>query len=295
MRIPFPKYEAEVVAEIEAYLDMDYQTEITHEEEHEALGVKYTWARGHNPNGRPDLVTRNENNYARPMFQLITQGAFSGGGPSVTPCMACDRFDRSWACTEHTEIPWDSEKRRWIRPGRENEVTAYYSPEAPPVGVYATLVAQYARVLEQQDIDARRFFTNAVQDEERERQRPRYVNAADRCTCSMCRNGGPNDLNVGRPGYHYDFAQNRWAPDTDDALGDFRAGGEVGGGFLLQLDSVPDELLPPHERFMRNLPDFSITLEGTFDPRFLEISGDTVQTPASTVRIEVESDGDTTP
>lgn len=260
MRIPFPKYEAEVVAEIEAYLDMDYQTEITHEEEHEALGVKYTWARGHNPNGRPDLVTRNENNYARPMFQLITQGAFSGGGPSVTPCMACDRFDRSWACSEHTEVPWDSEKRRWIRPGREVQPEGY----APPLG----LIEAYRRAQElyAAPVDGRRFFTQAVQDDERRRQSGpgfRLFVDADRCTCSMCAGGSHS------------------ADSLRFSLGN--------------LDRVPDELLRPHERFMRDLPDFSITLEGTFDPRFLEISGDTVQTPASTVRIEVESDGDTTP
>jgi hypothetical protein len=39
----------------------------------------------------------------------------------------------------------------------------------------------------------------------------------------------------------------------------------------------------------RGLPSFTMTLEGTFDPNFLEITcEDTVQGTADTVRIEVE-------
>ena len=41
-----------------------------------------------------------------------------------------------------------------------------------------------------------------------------------------------------RTRYDYDLAQDRWVPDTGDALGDFRAGGEVGASLYdgIQID-----------------------------------------------------------
>lgn len=53
--------------------------------------------------------------YPRPMFQVIPDGAFSGGGSSVTPCQ-CDRFDQSWNCELHPERAWDPERERWKPP-----------------------------------------------------------------------------------------------------------------------------------------------------------------------------------
>jgi hypothetical protein len=209
LKLPFPKYEAETVAEIEAYLDMHYQTEIVETEQMgpEAHGLKATYARGLTPNG--DAATRNVNNYARPMFQVLPRDAFSCGAIVVTPCRACDDFSRSWACEEHHELPWDAEKGRFQRPDRV---------DAP---ILDTLVEQYRQAMhmiaENQfpPVDGRRFFTQAVQDEERHRQ-------------------------------------------------------------VTSLFS---------------LPSFTMTLEGTFDPNFLEITGETVQGTADTVRIEVERRG----
>lgn len=112
MKIPFPKYEAEVVEEIEAYLDMDYQTEITDRSD-PSDGLMYLFARGFAASDREG--TRNPSNYARPMIQPIPDGAFSGSGVRVTPCQ-CDRFDRSWNCELHPPIDWDPVRRRWKRP-----------------------------------------------------------------------------------------------------------------------------------------------------------------------------------
>ncbi len=113
MKIPFPKYEAEVVEEIEAYLDMDYQTEITQRAEHPSDGLVYLFARGFAASDREG--TRNPSNYARAMIQPIPDGAFSGSGVRVTPCQ-CDRFDQSWNCELHPPIDWDPVRRRWKRP-----------------------------------------------------------------------------------------------------------------------------------------------------------------------------------
>jgi len=104
-KIPKPTYDAEVVAEIEAYLDQDYLTEITHVEESPDMGLAHLYAAG-----------RVRKSYPRPMFQVIPDGAFSGGGSSVTPCQ-CDRFDQSWNCELHPdEVAWDNERKRWRLP-----------------------------------------------------------------------------------------------------------------------------------------------------------------------------------
>lgn len=104
MKTPFPKYDAEVVAEIEAHLDMEYQTEIVQWSDY-LDGLKLLWARGYTGPTHP-----------RPMFELITEGAFSGMGQSVTPCTACYRFEYSWNCEEHHEVAWDDEERRQAGP-----------------------------------------------------------------------------------------------------------------------------------------------------------------------------------
>ena len=131
MKLTFPKYDAALVEEIEAFLDQSYQTEITRTEEHLGLGITYTRARGFSSTGRPG--TRGMDSYARPMFQLIQDRAFSGSGPRGTLCQ-CGDFAYSWNCPEHDELPWDSEARRWIRPA------AYWTPEPPPGGPFADYI-----------------------------------------------------------------------------------------------------------------------------------------------------------
>lgn len=166
MKIPFPKYEAEVVEEIESYLDMHYQTEIVAECE-DGYGLKYSSARGSRParDGRPG--TRRANNYARPMFSVIWHQSFSGAAQSMNPCQ-CYRFDRSWDCDEHPEVTWDTRRRCWVRPGtaiwyelhpedrpegwesRSSQPTAYYTPERQPDGqpVPTPLQGMYDRLIE---------------------------------------------------------------------------------------------------------------------------------------------------
>lgn len=113
MKLTFPKYDAALVEEIEAYLDQPYQTEIMDESDPDRDGLITTAARGFNSNGQPG--TRSANHYARPMFQVIVHGAFSGGALTGTPCQ-CGNFAYSWNCPEHGELPWDTKSRRWIRP-----------------------------------------------------------------------------------------------------------------------------------------------------------------------------------
>lgn len=140
MKLTFPKFDAALVEEIESFLDQSYQTEITGTEEHEELGITYTRARGFTPTGRPG--TRGPDQYARPMFQLIQDRAFSGSGPRGTLCQ-CGDFAYSWNCPEHDELPWDNKARRWIRPAADDGVRlAYWSPEPRPVG----LIAAYENV-----------------------------------------------------------------------------------------------------------------------------------------------------
>lgn len=134
MKLTFPKFDAALVEEIEAFLDQPYQTEITNTEEHEDLGITYTRARGFRPTGRPG--TRGADSYARPMFQLIQDRAFSGSGPRGTLCQ-CGDFAYSWNCPEHDELPWDSKARRWIRPQADDGVRlAYWTPEPSSAAMY---------------------------------------------------------------------------------------------------------------------------------------------------------------
>lgn len=63
-------------------------------------------------------VGADQRNYSRPAFQLIVDGGFSGAKQRVEAC-PCYRFDLSWqaaGCTDHTELPWDDVRRRWVRP-----------------------------------------------------------------------------------------------------------------------------------------------------------------------------------
>lgn len=263
--------------------------------------------------------------YPRRMFDIFELEASSSNTISYPkPCPDCLDFSRTWACTEHPEIAWDTKRRVWVRPGTpiwyelhpedrpaepEPQPTAYIDTGARPPGA----TGLYDRMIEMfgQPLPSPGFTVRQADQEAYRRQAALYFQA------------GPSDPNAGRPGYHYHFPTDRWVPDTDDALGDFRAGGEVGAGFfrgvevslpevsaderlaaewerqngipladvLRQLDRVPDELAP-RRSILDALPDISVTLTGTFT---LEITSDTTEASARSVRIEVERDGDTTP
>lgn len=55
--------------------------------------------------------------FSRPMFQVLEIFASPTwvGGRNITPCQ-CDRFDQTWNCPDHPEIPWDPKRRRWMKP-----------------------------------------------------------------------------------------------------------------------------------------------------------------------------------
>lgn len=257
--------------------------------------------------------------YPRPMFQTFDLEISSSSQVIYPePCPACDDWSRTSRCEEHHDLDgvaglrMGADRRSARNERREGPPTVYSDA---PQGMPDSLLETYRRLIEEQvrPTDGRRLFPQSVQDAEQarqeaaERQRQIYQRitaAPSDCTCSMCqRNPGrrsglrifepvevdERDPNRGRPGYHYDFAQNRWVPDTNDPLGDFRAGGEVGAGAYIQLDSVPEELLgPTRDRWLdriTGLADFAMTLE---------ITGDTTQASASTVRIEVERNDGTT-
>jgi hypothetical protein len=118
--------------------------------------------------------------YSRPMIQVIPRDAFSGAALSVTPCMACYRFDRSWACADHPEVPYNHERKQWARPGLVPP-TAYVSAPMDP-STLARQVAAFAQTGEVPQIrcvcgcqdpeppDGRGYFSSAEQEAERVRQ-----------------------------------------------------------------------------------------------------------------------------
>ena len=254
--------------------------------------------------------------YPRRMFDVFDLEVSSSNMISYAdPCPGCQDFSRSWACIEHPEVAWNTKRRVWERHiedrtrcsctpcterrERAAEASSGYTDMGtdglrPPQGLYDRLIEMFGGPLPQ---------------EAYQRQAAMYFTA-------------PRDPNQGRPGYHYHFPTDRWVPDTDDALGDFRDGGEVGAGFfqgrpvtvnevsadermaaewerqngipladvLRQIDRVPPELGPTRRTFLGALPNFTMTLTGTFT---LEIDGETIQ-GAGPVAIEVEpTDGRT--
>lgn len=268
MKIPFPKYEAEVVEEIEAYLDMHYQTEIVQEGE-DRLGLKYLLARGFRPAGDGRPGTRRMNNYARPMFDVISDGGgLSGAAQPVTPCQ-CYRFDQSWACSEHPEDRPDGWEARSSQPTAYDRLIETFGRELPRPSPGFTI-----RPADRREFDLSQYTWTPP----------------------------PLDPNRNRPGYHYDFATDRWAPDGvvegqpvsyRDIAAEERLTAEwerQNGVPLADAVRAMRENVSPFTPNLRRrldaLPDASLTLT-------LEITGDTTQASASTVRIEVERNGDT--
>lgn len=125
-RTPKPVYDAETVEAIEEYLDLDSYTRTADSILDTATGLTYTEAVGNEPYYLPDGTqapgTRAGSNYSRPMFQILYNESFSALPLAVTPCQ-CDRFDQSWNCPWHPEIPWDEKRHRWVRPCTGNRQT----------------------------------------------------------------------------------------------------------------------------------------------------------------------------
>jgi hypothetical protein len=305
--IRYLEIEAEEDTEIEYVQQMDGSDR--------ELNVQFAYGRG-------------AKSYPRPMFQIIPRDAFSGMGPSVKPC-SCDRFDYSWdytRCEAHREISWDAERRQWAEgPTVDTTGRAYYSPAPNNEGPQGILAGMYEQILA--------FERSAGQAYTSEDVYRRIINATeDSCNCAGCsaareRAGRPNDTlrpiedearrqriraefdpNRQRPGYHYDFASDRWIADTNDGRAFFSVevqaaeqARQVGGmefsgldvGALLGIDRTPPELGPTREQFQRylGLQDSEITFSGTFE---LVVEGETQQGNRSTFSIEVEEPVDRT-
>jgi len=93
MKITFPVYREAAIEEMEACLDMHYLTETAQMSEMSEDGLRSVRALGADTAG-----------HSRPMFEIFHADAFSGLRQPVSPCEACDRFEKSWACPEHTHL-----------------------------------------------------------------------------------------------------------------------------------------------------------------------------------------------
>ena len=136
MKIPFPKYDEALVLEIERYLQQRSKTELSAPVEcdpySEMAGLSVTYALG-----RSGV-------YMRPMFQVFNDVPSGERWPRWTgtagvPC-ACGDFSRSWNCSEHGEVPWDWEKRRFAMPGTSTR-PGEEIPLAPMLGPSGALPA----------------------------------------------------------------------------------------------------------------------------------------------------------
>lgn len=215
--------------------------------------------------------------HPRRMFDIFGLEASSSSTVAYPkPCPDCLDFSRTWACTEHPEIPWDTERRVWVRPGTpiwyelhpedrpaepEPQPTAYVDTGAN--GLYDRLIEMFGQPLPSSG------FTVRQADQEAYRRQAAFY---------------------------------------------FRAGGEVGAGFFrgreVSFDEVSaDERLAaewerqngiPLADVLRRLPDepaprrsiLASLYERCATTFTLEITSDTTE---ASVRIEVERDGDTTP
>lgn len=225
------------------------------------------------------------NMYPRPMFQALPLSASSSMEVRYPkPCPACDDWSRTARCEEHHDRDGVAGlsmggSRRIERAERAGQVLAYASPDR------AASMADYFRTVLQDSLGNISRRNEALANQ------------------SLLYSAEVRDPNAGRPGYHYHFGQDRWIPDTDDALGDFRAGAVRGrdvtysevsaderlatewerqngiglAEVLSQIDRVPDRLLgPTRERWLdriEGLPSGSIEITNAT----IEVNGETLQ------------------
>lgn len=110
MKIPFPKYDEELVLEIEEHLLQGLNTDIKDEMEYHSnsdmAGLKVMFARGHS------------GVFQRPMFQVVNDNPVDeegGAAGSLGVACQCGDFSRSWNCPDHHELEWDWVFRTWKR------------------------------------------------------------------------------------------------------------------------------------------------------------------------------------
>lgn len=137
MKLRPPKYDADLVEQIEQYLELDATTAIEVTSPPEEDGLVYTFAFG-----------RALKSNSRPMFQVIEDQAFSGMALRVSPC-ACYDFHRTWNCSLHPEIPYNTDKKNWERPHIEGSETCPCTPcRGARVRVYASATGFFANNVE---------------------------------------------------------------------------------------------------------------------------------------------------
>lgn len=237
--------------------------------------------------------------YPRRMFDIFELEASSSSAVAYPkPCPDCLDFSRTWACTEHPEIPWDTERRVWVRPGTpiwyelhpedrpaepEPQPTAYTDMGTDglrlPEGLYDRMIEMFG-----QPLPSSGFTVRQADQEAYRRQAALYFRA-----------GGERGAGFFR-GREVSFdevsADERLAAEWER-----QNGIPLADAVRAMGDGVnPFDLGPTRrtyiDRLLGDLPDASITLTGTFT---LEITSDTTEASARSVRIEVERDGDTTP
>lgn len=153
MKTPFPKYDPELVAAIEDWLEIDTATKIFETTPPNHDGLVFTAAHG----GEWGTGAQASNSYSRPMFQLFIDGVGSALMRSYRdPCPACDDWSRTSKCSEHVELTWNTKTRRWDGryPEGEEPPTGYHTPstllprEAAPVltGLYSQMVDAFETI-----------------------------------------------------------------------------------------------------------------------------------------------------
>lgn len=126
MKTPFPKYDPELVAAIEDWLEIDTATEIFETTPPNHDGLVYTAARGKHGTG-----AQTSNSYSRPMFQVFADGVGSAlMRPYRDPCPACDDWSRTSKCEEHYELTWNTKTRKWDGRPYPEDATGYHSPSS---------------------------------------------------------------------------------------------------------------------------------------------------------------------
>lgn len=124
MKIQWPGFDAELVAEIEEYLGMAEATEIVYRDidsrspdvrrEIEQAGVYRFRARG-----------AERKRYCRPMLEVFEDGATSAVGRRfqvVQSCPECDDWSRTAVCTVHPELSLDEIRWHWQQARRWPDV-----------------------------------------------------------------------------------------------------------------------------------------------------------------------------
>lgn len=141
MRTPFPKYDADLVAAIEEHFQLDTMTEIIPEYQWnhiDATDGDFTFPEAR---GSAESTVQPYRAYSRPMFQVYRDGVNSGLRINHTPCPDCDDWSRTPKCSVHYDLPYDTKKQEWVKPGMAAPLPTAYAPPRHPDGQPITQVS----------------------------------------------------------------------------------------------------------------------------------------------------------